>query len=92
MKVTVDLPDLQKVVAEAVENALADQQTKLLNWKYFTLKEASELLQIKPATLLDRRSGYLNEIEFSQSGKTFWFLKESVEKFIADRKINRYRR
>ena len=35
---------------------------------------------------------YLNELEYSQNGKTFWFKKESVELFISSRLIRKYRR
>ncbi len=92
MKVTVDLPDLQDVVKAAVEEALKDRQSKLFEWKYYSLKETAELLQVKVSTLLDKRMPFLNEIEFSQSGKLFWFSKKSVEDFIATRSIRRYRR
>ena len=92
MKITVDLPDLQEVVKEAVETALIDKQKKLSVWKYFTLKETAELLQIKTSTLLDKRMPYLNEIEYSQNGKIFWFIKDSVENFKKNRIIKKYRR
>ncbi len=92
MKITVDLPDLQDVVKMAVETALIDKQKQLVVWKYFTLKETADLLQIKPSTLLDKRMPYLNEIEYSQNGKTFWFSKASVEYFISSRMIRKYRR
>jgi hypothetical protein len=92
MKLTVDLPDIAEVIAQAVNNALLDKQTQLLNWKYYSLKETAELLQIKTSTLLDKRMPYLNEITYSQNGKIFWFLKTSVENFIANRQINKYRR
>ena len=92
MKLTVDLPDIAEVIAQAVNNALLDKQTQLLNWKYYSLKETAELLQIKTSTLLDKRMPYLNEIIYSQNGKIFWFLKNSVEEFIANRQINKYRR
>ena len=92
MKITVDLPDLQEVVKDAVETAIIDKQTKLFGWKFFTLKETAELLQIKVSTLLDKRMPYLTELVYSQSGKTFWFSKESVEKFISDRIIRKYKR
>lgn len=92
MKITVDLPDLQEVVAQAVDHAMTDRQSKLFGWKYFTLKETSELLQIKASTLLDKRQPYLIELEYSQNGKTFWFKKESVERFINNRMIKKYRR
>jgi hypothetical protein len=75
MKLTVDLPDIAEVIAQAVNNALLDKQTQLLNWKYYSLKETAELLQIKTSTLLDKRMPYLNEITYSQNGKIFWFLK-----------------
>ena len=92
MKLSVDLPDIAEVIAQAVESAINDKQTKLIGWKYFTLKETAELLQIKVSTLLDKRMPYLNELEYSQSGKTFWFKKESVELFISSRMIRKYRR
>jgi hypothetical protein len=92
MKLTVDLPDIAEVIAQAVNNALLDKQTQLLNWKYYSLKETAELLQIKTSTLLDKRMPYLNEITYSQNGKIFWFLKTSVENFISNRQINKYRR
>ena len=92
MKVTVDLPDLQEVVQEAVETAMIDKQTKLFGWKFFTLKEAAELLQVKVSTLLDKRQPYLAELEYSQNGKTFWFKKQSIEDFITNRMIKKYRR
>jgi hypothetical protein len=92
MKITVDLPDLQETVRDAVENALIDKQKQLIDWKYFTLKETADLLQIKTSTLLDKRMPYLNEIIYSQSGKIFWFVKQSVEDFIANRQINKYSR
>lgn len=92
MKLTVDLPDIAEVIAQAVNNALLDKQTQLLDWKYYSLKETAELLQIKTSTLLDKRMPYLNEITYSQNGKIFWFLKTSVEEFIANRQINKYRR
>lgn len=92
MKITVDLPDIAEVIAQAVDEALSDKQTKLVGWKYFTLKETAELLQVKTSTLLDKRMPFLNEIEYSQSGKIFWFLKKSVEEFIATRKIRKYKR
>jgi hypothetical protein len=92
MKITVDLPDLQEVVKGAVETAIIDKQTKLSGWKYFTLKETAELLQVKVSTLLDKRMPYLSELEYSQNGKTFWFKKESVELFISSRMIRKYRR
>ena len=92
MKLTVDLPDIAGVIALAVETAISDKQTKLFGWKYFTLKETAELLQIKTSTLLDKRMPFLNELEYSQNGKIFWFQKESVEKFISSRMIRKYRR
>ena len=92
MKLTVDLPDIAEVIAQAVNNALLDKQTQLLDWKYYSLKETAELLQIKTSTLLDKRMPYLNEITYSQNGKIFWFLKTSVENFISNRQINKYRR
>ena len=92
MKLTVDLPDIKEVVAEAVDHAMIDRQTKLFGWKFFTLKETAELLQIKTSTLLDKRMPYLNEIEYSQNGKTFWFVKTSVENFISSRVIKKYKR
>ncbi len=92
MKITVDLPDLNEVVRDAVENALIDKQRQLIDWKYFTLKETADLLQIKTSTLLDKRMPFLNEIIFSQSGKIFWFLKKSVEDFISNRQIKKFRR
>ena len=92
MKLTVDLPDIAEVIAQAVNNALLDKQTQLLNWKYYSLKETAELLQIKTSTLLDKRMPYLNEITYSQNGTIFWFLKTSVENFISNRQINKYRR
>ena len=92
MKITVDLPDLQETVIVAVENALIDKQKQLIDWKYFTLKETADLLQIKTSTLLDKRMPYLNEIIYSQSGKIFWFVKQSVEDFIVNRQINKYSR
>jgi hypothetical protein len=92
MKITVDLPDLQETVKVAVENALIDKQKQLIDWKYFTLKETAELLQIKTSTLLDKRMPYLNEMTYSQNGKIFWFVKKSVEDFIANRQINKYLR
>jgi len=92
MKVTIDLPELQEIVQDAVETALTDKQTKLFGWKFFTLKETAELLQIKTSTLLDKRMPYLAEIEYSQQGKLFWFSKESVEKFIRNRIIKNYKR
>ena len=45
MKITVDLPDLQEVVAASVEAAMTDKQTKLFGWKFFTLIETAQLLQ-----------------------------------------------
>lgn len=92
MKIQVELTDLDVVVATAVEAAMADKQTKLFGWKFFTLKETCELLQIKSSTLLDKRQPYLTELEYSQNGKTFWFKKESVENFIMSRMIKKYRR
>jgi hypothetical protein len=92
MKITVDLPDMAEVISKAVEEALLDKQTKLANWPYYTLLETSELLQIKTGTLLDKRMPFLNEIEYSQSGKLYWFKKESVEKFIAARHMRKYKR
>lgn len=92
MKITVDLPDLQEAIKTAVETALIDKQKQLVNWKYFTLKETAELLQIKTSTLLDKRMPYLTEIEYSQNGKTFWFIKDSVELFISSRLIRKYNR
>ena len=92
MKLTVDLPDIKAVIEKAVEEALANQQSKLFGWKYFSLKETADLLQIKVSTLLDKRMPFLREIEYSQSGKLFWFKKESVESFIKARSIIRYKR
>lgn len=92
MKITVDLPDLAQVVEQTVESALRDRQSKLFGWKYFTLKETAELLQIKTTTLLDKRMPYLLELEYSQSGKLFWFTKDSVEKYISSRTIKKHKR
>lgn len=92
MKITVDLPDLAQVVEQTVEFAMRDKQSKLFGWKYFTLKETAELLQIKTTTLLDKRMPYLLELEYSQSGKLFWFTKDSVEKFISTRTIKKHKR
>jgi hypothetical protein len=91
MKLSVDLPDIKEVIEKAVENAIADQQRKLFDWKYYTLKETCELLQIKSSTLLDKRMPYLTEIEYSQNGRIFWFNKKSVENFITNRQIRKYR-
>lgn len=92
MKLTIDLPDIAEVIAKAVETAISEKQTKLFGWKYFTLKETAELLQIKTSTLLDKRMPFLTELEYSQNGKIFWFQKESVENFISSRMIRKYRR
>jgi hypothetical protein len=92
MKISVDLPDMAEVISKAVEEALADKQSKLANWPYYTLTETSKLLQVKTNTLLDKRMPFLNEIEYSQSGKLYWFKKESVEKFIASRHMRKYKR
>jgi acyl-CoA reductase-like NAD-dependent aldehyde dehydrogenase len=92
MKIQVELTDLDSVVSSAVETAMQDKQTKLFGWKFFTLKEAAELLQIKVTTLLDKRQPYLMELEYAQSGKIFWFTKNSVEAYINDRIIKKYRR
>lgn len=100
MRITVDLPDIEAAIEKAVENAftksidkaLAAKQITIQNWPYYTLKETSELLQIKTSTLLDKRMPYLNEIEYSQSGKIFWFKKTSVEEYIANRHMRKYRR
>lgn len=100
MKITVDLPDIAEAIEKAVEaaftkaldKALAAKQITIQNWPYYTLKETSELLQIKTSTLLDKRMPFLNEIEYSQSGKIFWFKRTSVEEFIATRHMRKYRR
>ena len=92
MRVNIDLPDIQETIATAVETAIADRQTKLFGWKFYTLKETAELLQIRTTTLLDKRQPYLLELEYSQSGKLFWFTKTSVERFIESRMIRRYKR
>lgn len=92
MKLTVDLPDITTFIAQAVEAALKDKQTELSGWKYYSLEETCKLLQVKRGTLLDKRMPFLNEIEYSQSGKIFWFLKKSVENFISNRQIKKYRR
>ena len=92
MKFTLDMPDLHEVVKAAVENAIRDKQKELSEWKFFTLKETAELLQVKTGTILDKRMPYLNEIEYFQNGKIFWFKKDSVEAFIASRKIKKYTR
>jgi hypothetical protein len=92
MKLTVDLPDIAEVISQAVETALKDKQTKLSGWKYYSLKETCELLQVKSSTLLDKRMPYLTELNYSQSGRIFWFLKKSVEDFISKREIKKYRR
>ncbi|MFL5765466.1 MAG: hypothetical protein ACJ77K_16090 [Bacteroidia bacterium] len=92
MKITVDLPDLQEVVKEAVETAMIDKQTKLFGWKFYSLKETADLLQVKTSTLLDKRQPYLTELEYAQQGKTFWFKKASVEEYISIRIIKRYKR
>jgi hypothetical protein len=90
MKITLDLPDLQDVVRDAVETAWMEKQAKLASWKFFTLKETAELLQVKISTLLDKRMPFLNGLEYSQQGKTFWFYKDSVEAFISNRIIRKY--
>lgn len=90
MKLSVDLPDIAEVIARAVETAISDKQTKLFGWKYFTLNETAELLQVKTSTILDKRMPYLNELEHSQNGKIYWFKKESVEAFISSRMIRKY--
>ena len=92
MKVQIDLTELDTTIAAAVTAAINDKQTKLFGWKYYTLAETAELLQIKTSTLLDKRMPFLNELEYSQSGKIFWFLKTSVENFISSRKIKKYKR
>ena len=91
-RITIELPDLPNSIKAAVEQALIDCQAKLFCWKWFTLKETATLLQIKRKTLLDKRRPYLNEIEYSQSGKIFWFSKISVEEFIDSRIIKKYKR
>lgn len=92
MKLTVDLPELTEMVTKAVESALKDKQTELAGWDYYTLKETCELLQIKSSTLLDKRMPYINELEYAQNGRVFWFKKKSVESFISNRLIKRYKR
>ena len=92
MKITVDLPDLQEVVQNAVETAMTDKQTKLFGWMFYSLKETAELLQIKTSTLLDKRQPYLNELEYAQQGKIFWFKKNSIEDYINNRIIKKYKR
>jgi hypothetical protein len=82
MKVQIELSDLDAAISTAVASAITDHQTKLFGWKYYTLKETAELLQVKPSTVLDKRMPYLTEVEYSQNGKTFWFKKDSVENFI----------
>jgi hypothetical protein len=92
MKAITEFPDLENAIEAAVNNAMIDCQSKLFNWKFYTLKETANLLQIKRSTLLDKRSPYINEIEYSRSGKIFWFVKKSVEKFISNRLIRSYKR
>jgi hypothetical protein len=92
MKLTVDIPELQEAVKTAVETAMRDKQRELSAWKFFTLNETAALLQVKRTTLLDKRMPYLQEIEYSQRGKIFWFSKNSVEEFIAKRVIRKFRR
>jgi hypothetical protein len=92
MEFKISFPELDEVVRVAVESSMIDKQSKLFGWKYFTLKETAELLQIKTTTLLDKRMPYLLELEYSQSGKLFWFTKDSVEKFISSRTIKKYKR
>jgi hypothetical protein len=92
MKFILDMPDFYEVVKTAIENAILEKQIALSEWKFFTLKETASLLQIKTGTLLDKRMPYLNEIEYYQNGKVFWFSKDSVEAFIVNRKINKYKR
>ncbi len=92
MEFKVSFPELDEVVRVAVESSMIDMQSKLFGWKYFTLTETAELLQIKTTTLLDKRMPYLLELEYSQSGKLFWFTKDSVEKFISSRTIKNYKR
>jgi len=91
MKLTIDLPDIAQVITQAVEAALKDKQAQLAGWNYYSLKETSELLQIKTSTLLDKRMPYLHDLDYSQNGKIFWFTKKSVEEFIANRQIKKFR-
>lgn len=92
MKITVDLPEIKEFISQAVEEALLHRQSQLSAWKYYTLEETCKLLQVKRTTLLDKRMPFLNALDYSQSGKLFWFLKKSVEDFIAGRKIRKYQR
>jgi hypothetical protein len=92
MKVLLEIDGLKDVIAETVEAALRSKQAELSYWPYYTLEETARLLQLKKETLLDKRNHYLNELEYSSQGKSFWFKKESVLHYIQERAIkNNYK-
>lgn len=92
MKLTIDLTELHQMIIKTIESALENIPEEKTMWEYYTLKEASELLQIKTATLLDKRMPFINELEYAQSGRIFWFKKTSVEKFVTDRIVKKHKR
>ena len=92
MKSYIDTSELENFISTALKNAVESiQPVQQTTWNYYSLKEAAQLLQIKTTTLIDKRQPYLNEIEYAQAGKIFWFEKSSLEKYIKNRTIRKYK-
>jgi|SRR4051812_24116187 hypothetical protein len=89
MEARLHIDGLNDAIQAAVSNALSSRLAEINKWPYFTAEEAAHLLQVTVKTLLDKRKGYLQDLEYSKSGKTFWFLKDSVLSFVARRTINK---
>jgi hypothetical protein len=92
LKLNIDISELENFISTTLKNAVESfQPIEQTTWNYYSLKEAARLLQIKTTTLIDKRQPYLSEIEYAQAGKIFWFEKASLEKYIKNRTIRKYK-
>jgi hypothetical protein len=91
MKAELNFPGLEDAISAAIEKSLANRITELQSWPYVNKDVAAALLNIKVKTLLDKSKGYLDELEYYQQNKTFWFKKEALLFYVEKRRISKKR-
>ena len=89
MEARLQIDGLNEAIDAAVTRILEVRLREQAQWPYYTSEEAATLLQITVRTLLDKRKGYLSQLEYSKQAKTFWFLKVSLLEFVQRRSINK---
>jgi hypothetical protein len=83
----IELTGLTEHIETIVARVIACHQRELCEWPYSSAEQTADLLQIGVKTLLDKRKGYLDQLEYSKQGKAFWFLKASILAFVEKRAI-----